>query len=314
MKPTDGLQRGMERDRHRRADFGAGRSRDARPRAERARRAGRLPGSPVRVEGALADSSRRPDTRAAVDRAQDVRDRHQGHRPARAVPAGRQDWPVRRRRRRQDRHHHGADQQHRHEARRCVGVRRRRRTHARGQRPVARIPGVGRDRHEGHVEEPRRAGLRTDDGTARSAPARRPVGADRRRVLPRRREQGRAPVHRQHLPLHAGGLGSVGAARPHAVGGRLPADAAVGNGPAAGTHHVDEEGLDHVGAGDLRARRRLHRPGAGDDVRAPRCDDQPVAPDCGARHLSGGRSARVVVAHSRSARHRRRALRRARSA
>ena len=84
----------------------------------------------------------------------------------------------------------------------------------------------------------------------------------------------------------------------------------VGNGPAAGTHHVDEEGLDHVGAGDLRARRRLHRPGAGDDVRAPRCDDQPVAPDCRARHLSGRRSARLVVAHSRSARHRRRALQR----
>ena len=34
----------------------------------------------------------------------------------------------------------------------------------------------------------RRAGLRTDDGAARRAPARRPVGADRRRVLPRRRE------------------------------------------------------------------------------------------------------------------------------
>ena len=55
------------------------------------------------------------------------------------------------------------------------------------------------------------------------------VGAHRphgRRVLPRRRRQGRAALHRQHLPLHAGGLGSVGAARPHAVGGRLPADAA----------------------------------------------------------------------------------------
>ena len=52
------------------------------------------------------------------------------------------------------------------------------------------------------------------------------VGADRRRVLPRRRRQGRAALHRQHLPLHAGRLGSVGAARPHAVGGRLSADAA----------------------------------------------------------------------------------------
>ena len=98
--------------------------------------------------------------------------------------------------------------------------------------------------------------------------------------------------------------------------GRMPS--AVGyqptllqrDGPAAGTHHVDEEGLDHVGAGDLRARGRLHRPGAGDDLRAPRRDDQPVAPDRGARHLSRGRSAGLLVAHSRSARHRRRALQR----
>ena len=35
----------------------------------------------------------------------------------------------------------------------------------------------------------------------------------RRRVLPRRRGQGRAALHRQHLPLHAGGLRGVGAAR-----------------------------------------------------------------------------------------------------
>ena len=42
-------------------------------------------------------------------------------------------------------------------------------------------------------------------------------------------------------------------------------------------------GLDHVGAGDLRARRRLHRSGAGDDVRAPRRDHEPVARDRGAR-------------------------------
>ena len=38
-----------------------------------------------------------------------------------------------------------------------------------------------------------------------------------------------------------------------------------------------KQGIDHVGAGDLRARRRLHRSGAGDDVRAPRRDDEPVA-------------------------------------
>ena len=136
------------------------------------------------------------------------------------------------------------------------------------------------------------------------------IGADRRRVLPRRRRQGRAALHRQHLPLHAGGLGSVGAARPHAVGRRLPADAADRDGRAAGAHHLDEEGLDHVGAGDLRARRRLHRPGAGDDVRAPRRDDEPVARDRRAGHLPGGRSAGVDLAHPRPAHHRRRALQR----
>ena len=45
MKPTDGMQRGMSAERSRRADLGAGRPGDARPRAERARRAGRLSGS-----------------------------------------------------------------------------------------------------------------------------------------------------------------------------------------------------------------------------------------------------------------------------
>ena len=37
-------------------------------------------------------------------------------------------------------------------------------------------------------------------------------------------------------------------------------------------------GLDHLAAGDLRARRRPHRPGAGDDVRAPRRHHRAVAP------------------------------------
>ena len=59
MKPTDGMTRGMTVDRHRRADLGAGRPGDARPRAQRARRAGRLSRSPGAVEGALADSPRR---------------------------------------------------------------------------------------------------------------------------------------------------------------------------------------------------------------------------------------------------------------
>ena len=55
--------------------------------------------------------------------------------------------------------------------------------------------------------------------------------------------------------------------------GRIPS--AVGYQPTlatdmgadAGAHHHDHQGLDHLGAGDLRAGRRLDRPGAGDLVR-----------------------------------------------
>ena len=83
---------------------------------------------------------------------------------------------------------------------------------------------------------------------------------------------GRAALHRQHLPLRPGGLRGVGAARPHAERRRLPADARDRDGPAAGAHHVDAHRLGHVGAGDLRARRRPHRPGAGEHVRPPRLD------------------------------------------
>jgi F-type H+-transporting ATPase subunit beta len=62
--------------------------------------------------------------------------------------------------------------------------------------------------------------------------------------------------HRQHFPLHAGRLGSVGAARPHAVGRGLPADAGDRDGPVAGADHQHEEGRDHVRAGRVRPRRR----------------------------------------------------------
>ena len=88
---------------------------------------------------------------------------------------------------------------------------------------------------------------------------------------------GRAAVHRQHIPFHPGRLRGVRAARPHAVRRRLPADARHRDGRAAGAHHLDQEGLDHVGPGDLRARRRPDRPGPGDDVRAPGRDDRPLA-------------------------------------
>ena len=61
---------------------------------------------------------------------------------------------------------------------------------------------------------------------------------------------------------------------PHAVAGRLPADARDRDGPAAGADHLDAPGLGHLGAGDLRPRRRPDRPRAGVGVRAPQRDDR----------------------------------------
>ena len=126
----------------------------------------------------------------------------------------------------------------------------------------------------------------------------------------RERGPGRAAVHRQHLPLRAGGLRGLGAARPHALAGRLPADAGDRDGPAAGAHHLDAQGLGHLGAGDLRAGRRPHRPGAGVGVRAPQRDDGALARDLREGHLPGRRPARLDL-DDPQARHRRRgALRR----
>ena len=128
--------------RHRRADLGPGRRPDARPHLERHRRPGRRQGG---GNGrALADPPRSAGVRRAVGEDRDLRDGHQGHRPDRAVRPRRQDRPLRRRRRRQDGADPGADPQHREAARRRVGLHRRRRAHARGQRPHPRDDGVGR--------------------------------------------------------------------------------------------------------------------------------------------------------------------------
>ena len=51
--------------------------------------------------------------------------------------------------------------------------------------------------------------------------------------------------------------------------------------------------LGHLDPGDLRARRRPHRPGAGLGVRAPQRDHRAVARDLRERHLPGGRPARL---------------------
>ena len=84
------------------------------------------------------------------------------------------------------------------------------RAHPRGQRPDHRD-----DRVRGHRAD--RAGLRPDGRAARCPAAGGPVGADDGRVLPRRAEPGRAALHRQHLPVHPGGLRGLHPAGPDAV-------------------------------------------------------------------------------------------------
>ena len=115
------------------------------------------------------------------------------------------------------------------------------------------------------------------------------------RVLPRR-GPGRPALHRQHLPLRPGGLRGLGAPRPDAERRRLPADARDRDGPAPGADHVDDDRLGHLGAGDLRARRRPHRPGAREHVRAPRLDDDALARDRREGDLPGDGSARLDLA------------------
>ena len=137
MDTSEGLVRGQEVRDTGQPIARAGRRRDARAHHERHRRAGGRGRS-----GQDRRAARHPPGRAVLrrpgDRGADPRHRHQGRRPARALRARRQDRPLRRRRRRQDRDHPGADQQRRQGARRLFGVRRRRRAHARGQRPLSR--------------------------------------------------------------------------------------------------------------------------------------------------------------------------------
>ena len=119
-------------------------------------------------------------------------------------------------------------------------------------------------------------GVRPDERAAGQPPARGADRPDHGRELPRRRP--RHPVlRRQHLPLHAGRHGSVGAAGPHAVRRGLPADAGRGNGPPAGAHHLDQDRLDHVDPGGVRAGGRLDRPVARDHLRPPRRHRRAVA-------------------------------------
>ena len=285
MDSTDGLARGVDV-----VDTGApisvpGRRRHAGADLERDRRAGRQQAAGRQGRRALVDPPRSADVPRALADDRDLRDRPQGRRPDRPVREGRQDRPLRRRRHRQDGADPGADPQRRPAARRRLRLRRRRRAHPRGERPLPRDDRVRGDRQG-------RARLRADERAAGSAPAGRPLRPDDGGVLPRP-GPGHAALHRQHLPLRPGGVGGLGPARPHAERRRLPADARHRDGAAAGAHHVDDDRIGHLGAGDLRARRRPHRPGAGEHVRAPRRDDRALARDRREGHLPGRRPARL---------------------
>ena len=300
MDATDGLARGTEiRDTGGPITVPVGKG-DARAHLQPAGRADRQRGR-RRGRRALADPPRRARGRGPDAKPGDPRDRHQGRGPARALREGRQGRPVRRRGRGQDGADPGADPRDRRGARGAVRVLRRGRALARGQRPLARDEGVRRARqHDARV--------RPDERAARRAHARRAVRPDDGGVLPRAGRPGRAALHRQHLPVRPGGLGGLGAARPDAVAGGLSAHARDRDGPAPGADHVDAPGLGHLGAGDLRAGRRPHGPGARVGVRAPERDDGALALDLGEGDLPGGRSARLHLDDPQGVRARRRAL------
>ena len=96
--------------------------------------------------------------------------------------------------------------------------------------------------------------------------ARRTVGPDSRRILPRRRRTGRPFLCRQHFPVHPGRVRSVSASRPYSLGRRLPADSGNRSWRVAGAHHVDKKGIDYIRSGNLCPGRRSDRPGAGNDL------------------------------------------------
>jgi hypothetical protein len=129
-------------------------------------------------------------------------------------------------------------------------------------------------------------------------------------ILPRRRRPGRAVVHRQYFPVHAGRFGSIGSVGPHAERGGLPAESGYRDGRPSGAHYVHQARIHHIRAGDLRAGRRLHGSRAGHDLRAPRCDYKLVALDLRVGHLPGRRSVGIDLSRSGSAHYRRGALQR----
>ena len=100
-----------------------------------------------------------------------------------------------------------------------------------------------------------------DDRVPRRAPPRRPHRPHRRRVLPRPVGQG-VLLFIDNIYASPRPARSLGAARPHALRRRLPAQPRHRNGRAPGAHHLHQEGLHHFRPGHLRTSGRLAATGS----------------------------------------------------
>ena len=263
--------------------------------------------SPCRVTSAGRSTATRPRLRRPLAEARDLRDRHQGHRPDRAVRARRQDRPLRRRGPRQDRAHPGADPQ-------------RRQQHG----GVSVFAGVGERTREGNdlwlemTESGVIDKVALVYGQMNEPPgARLRVGLSGLTMAEYFRDQG------QDVLLFIDNIFRFvqAGSEVSALLGRMPS--AVGYQPTLATEMGElqeritstHDRLRDVGAGDLRPRRRPDRPGAGEHVRPPR-RVRSCSRARSSRRASIRRSTRSSPSRARSSRAivSRRALRRRRRA
>ncbi len=308
---TDGMVRGMECVDTGAPVHGAGRQGDAGPRVQPARRADRRP-RPGRRRGALADPSRRarrwpicrprPKLFETGIKVIDLLTPFvRGGKAGLFGGAGLGKTVILTELIARIASAHGG----------LLGVRRRRRANPRRERPLAGNAGNQdrQDRPQRHRADLH--GLRPDERAARRPSARRPVGPDDGRMVPRF-------DRRRHAACSS--TTSSASRRPAAKCrpclGRMPS--AVGYQPTLATEMGElQERITstnsrghHLRAGRVRAGRRSDRPGPGHRLRPPRRVHLSGADDLGKGHLSGRRSAGFVQPHSRSAVRRRAALRR----
>ena len=225
----------------------------------------------------------------------DLRDRHQGRRPARPVRQGRQDRPLRRRRRRQDGHHSGADPQHRHRARRLS--------------PSS--AGVGERTREGNDLwlEMKESGVIDKTamvfGQMNEPPgARLRVGLTGLTMAEYFRDDGG-----QDVLLFIDNIFRFAQAGSEvsALLGRMPS--AVGYQPTLATEMGElQERITSTKRGSITSVQAIYvpaddltDPAPADDLRAPRRHDGPLARDLREGHLPGRRPARLHLAHPRPA-------------